>query len=263
MSRTALILSLLAVLGVMNHAWADHAPARKSRCCCAAPSVYPACCHDTRRLPGQWWDDAVRYPTAGPAHHEYGEVDHGDKPWSLIPGDGYVGAPDPADTAPAPREQAEPKPGPAEQPKGAGTPEAAAKAKSARKPKSAKRPQARPDAKSKARANKPAPQRKKETRKRRPTQPKPRTRARSDDKKQAPPTTRPRPKRSRVEADRNKRQKSESKPKARAADRADKEASFAGRRGIPWFLFITLAAVGHCVRRAWRRSVEDHGLVRI
>jgi hypothetical protein len=54
-------------------------------------SVYPDVT-GSRRLPGQWWDDHEGYVSAVPANFAYGIVDHGNKPWSLIPGDGYVGS---------------------------------------------------------------------------------------------------------------------------------------------------------------------------
>lgn len=57
-------------------------------------SVYPAHGHGARRLPGQWWNQSQQYAWSPPANHAYGVIDHGSKPWSQIPGDGYVGAPD-------------------------------------------------------------------------------------------------------------------------------------------------------------------------
>ncbi len=45
-----------------------------------------------RRLPGQWWDGA-HYPASTlPPYLSYGQVDHSHRPWSVIPGEGYVGA---------------------------------------------------------------------------------------------------------------------------------------------------------------------------
>lgn len=60
-------------------------------------SVFPAHGHGARRLPGQWWNQHQQYPWSPPANHAYGHIDHGDKAWSVIPGDGYVGAPDKED----------------------------------------------------------------------------------------------------------------------------------------------------------------------
>ncbi len=95
--------------------------------CVFSYDVYPAAGHGSRRLPGQWWNQPRLYPKAPAANLAYGVVDHGDKPWSLIPGDGYVGSsvttapsPDATDTpqppiaeptAPAPKE-----PGPGDKP---------------------------------------------------------------------------------------------------------------------------------------------------
>jgi hypothetical protein len=65
----------------------------QSSCVCGHTfSVYPADPGVGRRLPGQWWDDGGSYISAPAANHAYGFVDNSDKPWSLIPGDGYVGA---------------------------------------------------------------------------------------------------------------------------------------------------------------------------
>lgn len=60
--------------------------------CVSVFSVYPADCGCGRHLPGQWWDDCEGRVSAPAANHAYGHVDNSHKPWSLIPGDGYVGA---------------------------------------------------------------------------------------------------------------------------------------------------------------------------
>ncbi|MFK7820636.1 MAG: hypothetical protein AB8G99_18090 [Planctomycetaceae bacterium] len=67
-----------------------------AQCECTCPcgvrySVFPEVTAN-RRLPGQWWDDREFHVSAVPANHAYGVVDNSHKPWSLIPGDGYVGS---------------------------------------------------------------------------------------------------------------------------------------------------------------------------
>ncbi len=95
MSRFVLAMAACAVLlAEPIYAGCGHSQPSQPSCGCGGHifSVYPADSGFGRRLPGQWWDDGGSYISAPAANHAYGFVDNSNKPWSLIPGDGYVGA---------------------------------------------------------------------------------------------------------------------------------------------------------------------------
>lgn len=90
MTRFAFAIAALACLLTepVHAGW----PHQKTTCVRITPySVYPAASGSGRRLPGQWWNEGGIYSSA-PANVSYAPVNNSHKPWSLIPGDGYVGA---------------------------------------------------------------------------------------------------------------------------------------------------------------------------
>lgn len=91
MSRFVLSMAACAVL-LAEPIYAGWGHPQSSCGCGHIFSVYPADSGSGRRLPGQWWDDGGSYISAPAANHGYGFVDNSHKPWSVIPGEGYVGA---------------------------------------------------------------------------------------------------------------------------------------------------------------------------
>lgn len=98
------IFPLLTLVALAIPAQAQCGSDACSCACSSGFSVYPEVT-EGRRLPGQWWDDHTAYPVGPPANLAYGFVDNSHKPWSLIPGDGYVGAS--PDKAPEDEEESE------------------------------------------------------------------------------------------------------------------------------------------------------------